>query len=221
MLYAPINAPVPGPTVRLMSENQTTILQAHLDRLKAGDAAARNDLLTHATNALARLAKRMFGDFPSVGRWVGVEDVIQNASIRLWKSLEQVRPETVRDFYGLAALQVRRELYDLARHFTGPHGLGANYESVSPGGDETSRPAAADPGHSTLDPGKLALWTDFHREVESLDKELREVFDLLFYQELPQAEAAQVLGISEPTLRRRWLAARLELQKRLKSEPPG
>jgi hypothetical protein len=62
--------------VRLMSDNQTTILQGHLDRLKAGDGAARNDLLTHAANTLARLAKRMFGDFPGVGRWVGVEDVI-------------------------------------------------------------------------------------------------------------------------------------------------
>lgn len=202
-----------------MSENQTTVIQAHLDRLKSGDAAARNDLLTHASAALTRLARRMFRDFPTVGRWAEVDDVIQNASVRLWKSLAEVRPETARDFYGLAALQVRRELYDLARHFHGPHGVGANHESAAPAGDDTAPPA--EPGHSTLDPAKLAQWTDFHRGVEALEPPLREVFDLLFYQELPQAEAAEVLGISEPTLRRRWLAARLELQKRMKSEPPG
>ena len=43
---------------------------------------------------------------------------------------------------------------------------------------------------TTHDPDRLAAWTDFHREVEALPAEEREVFDLLFYQGLSQAEAA-------------------------------
>ena len=35
--------------------------------------------------------------------------------------------------------------------------------------------------------------------------------DLLWYQELTQDQAADVLGISKSTLKRRWMATRLKL----------
>jgi RNA polymerase sigma-70 factor (ECF subfamily) len=202
-----------------MSDNQSTILQQHLERLQAGDLSARDALLRQAAGNLQRLVRRMLGDYPGVRRWEDADDVGQNAALRLWKALEEVRPATARDFYRLAALQVRRELLDLARHYSGPHGLGANHDSV-PQRDDAS-PRLPEPGTSTLDPGRLAQWTDFHRQVDELPGPLREVFDLLYYQDLPQAEAAALLEVSEPTLRRRWLEARLMLQEKMKSEPPG
>jgi RNA polymerase sigma-70 factor (ECF subfamily) len=202
-----------------MSDNQSTILQQHLDRLQGGDLSARDALLRQAAGNLQRLVRRMLGDYPGVRRWEDADDVGQNAALRLWKALEEVRPATARDFYRLAALQVRRELLDLARHYSGPHGLGANHDSV-PHRDDAS-PRLPEPGTSTLDPGRLAQWTDFHRQVDELPAPLREVFDLLYYQDLPQAEAAALLEVSEPTLRRRWLEARLLLQEKMKSEPPG
>ena len=55
-------------------------------------------------------------------------------------------------------------------------------------------------------PLRLAAWTELHEQVEALPPEEREAFDLLYYQDLPQAEAAQVLGVSLATLKRRWLA---------------
>jgi RNA polymerase sigma-70 factor (ECF subfamily) len=202
-----------------MSDNQTTILQHHLDRLRAGDLSARDALLEHAGVHFQRLVRRMLGDFPGVRRWEDADDVGQNAFMRLWKSLEDVKPATSRDFYRLAALQVRRELLDLARHYSGPQGLGANHESVGPRSDTSA--CVGDPGTRTLDPGQLAQWTDFHRQVDELPEPLREVFDLLFYQDLPHAEAAALLEISEPTLRRRWLEARLLLKEKLKSGLPA
>ena len=46
-------------------------------------------------------------------------------------------------------------------------------------------------------------------------------FSRQMHQELTQAAAADVLGISEATLKRRWLAARRRLHQLLKGELPG
>jgi RNA polymerase sigma-70 factor (ECF subfamily) len=203
-----------------VSDNQSTLLQGHLDRLRGGDLSAREPLLAHAYANLQRLATRMLGRFPGVQRWEGSDDVSNNAALRLWKALEEVRPESVRHFYRLAALQLRRELLDLARRYSGPGGLGATHESVA-SATESSPQAVADPAdHSHHNPAQLALWTDFHRQVDLLPEEEREAFDLLFYQDLPHAEAAQLLGVSGATLRRRWLAARMRLQDALEDDLP-
>jgi RNA polymerase sigma-70 factor (ECF subfamily) len=202
-----------------MSDQPSTILQGHLDRLRAGDPSARDALLALAYANLRRLAARMFGQFPAVRRWEDTDDVSNNAALRLWKALEELRPPTARDFYRLAALQIRRELLDLTRHYKGPEGLGARHESALLGVSEG--PGPADPSDATHDPGRLLQWTDFHRQVELLPEEERDAFDLLFYQGLPHAEAAGVLGVSEATLRRRWLAARLRLQEAMENFLPS
>src|SRR5690349_10324078 len=104
-------------------------LQAWLDRMQAGDPAARSALLEHACERLQRLARKMLKGFAGVQRWEQTDDVLQNALVRLWTSLQHVRPRSVREFYGLATLQIRRELLDLARHYYGPEGLGAQHAS--------------------------------------------------------------------------------------------
>lgn len=200
-----------------MSEHQSTILQRHLDRLQEGDLSARDQLINHSYLNLQRLVGRMLGQFPGVRRWEDSDDVSNNAAMRLWKALEEVKPSTARDFYRLAALQIRRELLDLARRYSGPQGLGANHESVAAGPGQSTAPGV-DAADLSRAPDKLAQWTEFHRQVDRLPDDEREAFDLLFYQDLPQAEAAALLGVSEATLRRRWLAARLRLQETLPAD---
>ena len=78
-----------------------------------------------------------------------------------------------------------------------------------------------DPPDTTRDPDLLAAWTDFHREVEVLPADEREVFDLLFYQGLAQADAAAVLGVAEITIKRRWRGARMRLVQALGGRLPG
>ena len=179
----------------------TTWLQRCLDRLRAGDDSARAELLTRACDRLARLTRKMLRADPRVGRWEQTDDVCQNAMLRLYQALGQVRPATPRDFFRLAALHIRRELIDLARHHFGPAGAGRHHESVEPG------PAAEVAGHAD-DPQRLAGWGEFHAAIEKLPDEEREVFDLVWYHELSQAEAAALLGVSERTLQRRWRSAR-------------
>ena len=51
------------------------------------------------------------------------------------------------------------------------------------------------------------------RLVEPLPDDEREVFALVWYHDLSQAEAADVLGVSVRTVIRRWQAARIRLQQ--------
>ena len=152
----------------------------------------------------------MLRSFPSVKRWSETDDVLQNAMIRLHKSLAQVKPESPRQFYGLAATQIRRELIDLARHFSGAHGIGANHDTDD--GETINRLTTID-----LEPESVERWNGFHRQVENLSDEQRAVVDLLWYEGMNQSEAAKVLEISLATLKRRWQAARLELSDQIKS----
>jgi RNA polymerase sigma-70 factor (ECF subfamily) len=204
-----------------MSEgDQSTRIQGCIDRLRLGDARARDELLAHASERLTRLTRKMLRDFPGVHRWEQTDDVLQNAVLRLCRALSAVQPPTAADFFRLAAAQVRRELLDLARRYYGAQGLGAHHVSVA-GVDQTRSAAGPNPRDTTHDPGRLAAWTDFHREVESLPAEEREVFDLLFYQGLSQAEAAALLEVSERTIKRRWQEARLRLVRALGGRSPG
>jgi RNA polymerase sigma factor (sigma-70 family) len=200
--------------------NRSTVIQVCLDRLQAGDDSARAALLECAADRLVRLAHKMLKGFPRVRRWEQTDDVLQNAIVRLHRALESTAPQSVRSFFNLAAVQIRRELIDLARHYHGPKGMGAHHETQAPeaGSHEPTPPAAV--AADTDDPDRLDAWTEFHRQVERLLDEEREVFDLLWYQGLTQGEAADVLGVSEKTVNRRFMAARMRLGLALAGKLP-
>jgi RNA polymerase sigma-70 factor (ECF subfamily) len=199
----------------------TTRLQRCLDRLRSGDDSARGELLAHAGERLGRLTRKLLRANPRVRRWEETDDVRQNALLRLYRALEQVRPATVRDFFRLAALHIRRELIDLARHYYGPEGMGRHQVTDRPSDSGTDHPPSAhERADTTHEPNRLAAWTEMHEHIEKLEDEEREVFDLLWYHALPQAEAAAVLKVSERTLQRRWRTARRRLHQAMEGEPP-
>jgi RNA polymerase sigma-70 factor (ECF subfamily) len=196
-----------------MTEPSTSQLQGWIERANAGDAAARDQLLAHACDRLRRLAHHMLKDFRRVRRWEDTDDVLQNTVVRLLRALEGVRPASAAEFFRLAARQVRRELIDLARHHYGPQGPGARHDTDPPRQDEAATPLAdRQPADSSDGPGHLTSWGEFHERAQALPAEERDVFDLLWYQGLTQAEAAAALGVADITVRRRWLRARLLLQ---------
>jgi RNA polymerase sigma factor (sigma-70 family) len=190
----------------MADELRTTELRDLLGRVAACDRTAREELLRRTAGNLERLAHKLMAAYPTVRRWDETADVVQNATLRLLRALEQVSPENPRQFFGLAAEQIRRELIDLARHYYGPHGIGANYRSQT--GSAPVEPA--DP-----DPGTLTDWQAFHEGIAALSQADREVFDLLYYQDLSQAEAAELLGLSVAAVQQRWQRARLRLHDRL------
>lgn len=204
-----------------MDEGSTTTrLQQCLERLQAGDDKAREQLLEIACERLRELAHRMLRRYPTLQRWEQTGDVLNNASMRLYRSLKDVKPDTVGQFFGLATLQIRRELLDLCSHHFGPQGDARNHATGANGSDADSRPARASEAPAPGESGSLAAWTAFHEQVEKLSESERHVVDLLFYQELSQDEAAEVLGVDTRTVRRRWQSARLALHDALNGQWP-
>src|SRR5260370_3628744 len=113
-------------------DDRTSELQRWIDRLKAGDSAARVKLLECAQERLRKLARKMLRSYPGVQRWEELEDVTQQATLKLWHALQEIAPGSVREFVGLAATQIRRVLIDMARHHFGPEGPGRKHESPAP-----------------------------------------------------------------------------------------
>lgn len=204
-----------------MSE-KTVAIQRCIDRLQDGEDEVRGELLNHAFDRFQWMVKKMKRGYERVGRWEQTDDVVQNASLRLYEALSDVEITDARHFFRLAALQIRRELLDMCRHYYGPLGAGANYQTaLRPAADHTQRPEVFDRAELSADPQKMQEWGEFHRHVDELPESEREVVDLLWYHELSQDEAAQVLGVSTRHVKRLWRSARLLLYARMQGELPG
>ena len=196
-------------------------IQSCLDRLQTSDPTAREALLSHSMQRLTALTRKMLADFPGVHRWELTDDVLQNVSIRLWNSLQAVKPATAAHFFRLAALHLRRELIDLARSYFGPEGLAANYSSnVDAAAGQSAEHNRLDIADVTHEPSRVLAWAEFHEQVDNLPDVEREVFELLWYQGLSQVEVAKLLEISERSVRRHWRQARLQLHEALRGELP-
>jgi RNA polymerase sigma-70 factor (ECF subfamily) len=193
------------------STRQTARIEKCIAQLQQGDEFARGELLNLACDRLTRLTRSILRDFPGVARWEQTDDVFQNASLRLYQALNDVELTDPRHFFRLAALQIRRELIDLARHYQGPQGMGAKHQTQFVDSGNDAAPVSHEPSEATHDPSRVAEWQEFHSRVEQLPDQEREVFDLLWYHELPQEQVASMLDVSVRTVRRRWRSARLML----------
>src|SRR5262245_54606450 len=134
-----------------------------ISRWRAGDNAAADELLRACAGRLERLARKMLRGFPTVRGQADTADVLQGACMRLLAALRAVRPETTREFFSLAGLQMQRELLDLARQASRWKAKGLGDDPAAPTDDD------------------LELWARFHEAVVALPAERREVVVLIFY----------------------------------------
>ena len=176
----------------------TVALQNCLDRWRAGDRVAADELLRATIGRLGKLARRMTRGFPNVRGLADTDDVLQSSLVRLLHTLRTLRPATPRDFFTLAAVHIRRELLDLARRArirtTVP------LEPTGPGSAAVPEPAV--PATPDTD-----LWVRFHEAVDELPPEEREVVGLVFYHGWTQERIAGLFQVDQRTIRRRWSAA--------------
>ena len=195
-------------------------IESTVNRLINGDESARKDLIQISYQRLKKLARKLLKDFPTVRRWADTDDVFQRAAMRLWQSLETVQPESSRHYFNLAALQVRRELIELARSFNGPEGLARNQESFPRGESEIDTDDQNEKASETFEASTLASWGEFHQKVEQLKDDEHEVFSLIWYQGLSQESVAKTLNVSQKTVSRRWQQARSNLFHLLDGQLP-
>jgi RNA polymerase sigma factor (sigma-70 family) len=194
-------------------ENDTTSL---VQRVQAGEESAKADLVAHTCCRLESLAHQFLRGFPVVRRWEETGDVLQKALLRLCKALDEVQLESVAHFYKLASLQIRRELIDLARHYSGPEGLAANHHTDNPENSLLAQKTCPNAG-----PSSAGEWGELHQAVERLPDDERAVLDLTVYQGFSQKEAGAILGVDQRTIRRRLQSARCRLDKALKPDDEG
>jgi RNA polymerase sigma factor (sigma-70 family) len=162
----------------------------------------------------------MLRGFPQVRRWEETDDVVQAAALRLHRALATVEPRDEQHFLGLMVTQVRRELLDLARKYSGPTSFASHHETnvldLPAGQVQRDSLTTAIPEES---PESLQSWTRFHEIAAGLPDGERELFGLVWYAGATQAEIAAALELSPRTVRRRWEETKRHFLQRLGGLP--
>lgn len=206
---------------RSSTSGTTVRLEACIARLGAGDKTACDDLIAFACERMQGMARRMLKRFPNVRRWDETGDIVQNAAIRLYRTLGNITPRDARGFLGLAAVHIRRELLDLARKHAGPESYAANHDTnyQRHDGQEWARVDEAADRAESLD--QLARWSRLHESADRLPEDEKELFHLVWYLGANQEEAARMLDCSVRTVKRRWESVKRSLAESLEGEKPG
>jgi RNA polymerase sigma factor (sigma-70 family) len=188
-----------------MTDDTTADLQLLIDRLRRGDDAARRELLRRAHDRLLKIAATVFReDFPSLQGRHDLESVVSEVWMRLVGALEKTHPQTVEGFFGLVFLKVRQVLLDMAQR---QRRIDARWGGRPVDAGESDSLAEFDRPDTSHDPGKLALLTEFHEQIERLPEDQRRIFELHYYGGFSQAEIAQMLGVHKKQVSRLWLTS--------------
>jgi RNA polymerase sigma factor (sigma-70 family) len=187
----------------------SVLIQPLLDRLRAGDAAAFNDLAALTYERLRRLAGKMLNEsFPQVDRHHSLNSVLHNALIRLGHALTQMAaaaksPPTPADYFRFAAFKIRQVLLDMAGADRRQRRLFTSYEWED--GDSVYEPAAG--SQAALVPELRARWKEFLERVDALPELERDVLHLHVIMEMSQAQIAKEMRMEPKQVSRAWLKA--------------
>lgn len=215
----------------ILSDTRTNVMDTHgievwIAQLASSNSptrqAGRDGLLSFAIDHMRAVAHRMMRGFPGVRRWDETDDVVQGAALRLTRALDAVVPVDARHVLGLIAMQVRRELVDLARRYGGSESFARHHETNAVRIDGEIRLHSDDViDDDTTDLGRTGDWVRFHEAAESLTDEERELFNLVWYLGLDQEQTARALGCSVRTVARRWEILKRHLVQRLGGSAPN
>lgn len=206
-------APMPPKSVTVI-HSDTTLVEEWLGRLRDGDDSARDVLIEHSCERLRVLISHTLNrKEPFLRSIESTDDVLQEVLLRLHQALKDVAPASPREYAGLAAMEMRREMIDLARKHRGPHSYAANTRQA----ENSELQREAEPIGDDI--WTIEDWTSFHEAAEQLGTDHRAVVDLLWYQNCTQQQAAEALGVSRQTLIRRWRAACVELMRTVDAIP--
>jgi RNA polymerase sigma factor (sigma-70 family) len=195
-------------------EHTTAVVQRYLDEL-AGDSPAAPIVRAMLDRAVRRLhllcATMLHRSYPRLTQPplnVQADELLGAVAERLLKALREARPQTVRQLFALANQHMRWELNDLARRL-----------DLQPAAVELAEGLVPSPVSSGS-----GLSSDGLRMLEAIDglpEEEREAFDLVRVQGMTQTEAAEVLGVSAATVKRRLNRGLRLLAERLADLRPG
>src|SRR5262245_53816138 len=172
-----------------------------------------------------RHARRFLqGRYALLEPFAQTDDVVQQLYVkilrnqdRFWVNADGAPLRTLAEYFGHTSAWMRDVLCDLLRQV---YDRDENPPAVRPlDGSPSDTGPRYEPSSTTLDGAKVRRWAALHEAAARLPDDLRAVFDLLWYQELSQAEAGALLGLAVPTVKLRWMKARLQVQQALGSSP--
>jgi RNA polymerase sigma factor (TIGR02999 family) len=181
-----------------------------LAKWRRGDDQALDALVSLVYNELRRLAGRYL-NHESAGQTLQTHDLIHEAFLRLIGQ-RHVDWQNRAHFFGIAAQMMRRILTDHARRrSSGKHGGGVRRVVLDEVPDIAAQGAA-----------EIVAVDEALVQLNEVDPELAKVVELRFFGGLEHDEIAEVLGVSNVTVRRRYRVAKAWLYRCLSGpEPKG
>jgi len=174
-----------------------------LAKWRGGDDQALEELVTLVYGELRRMAGRYL-NHEHPGQTLQTHDLIHEAFLRLIDQ-RHVDWQNRAHFFGIAAQMMRRILTDHARRrSSGKNGGGAPHIVLGEIPDIAAR----------SDTDILAV-DEALTELKEVDEGLAQIVELRFFGGLQHEEIAAVLGISSPTVGRRFRLAKAWLYRRL------
>jgi RNA polymerase sigma-70 factor (ECF subfamily) len=180
----------------MSGDHTTAVVQCYLDEL-GGDSPTEplvRGLLDRVVRRLHLLcATLLHRGYPRLAQPPlneQADELLGAVAERLLKAPREARPRSVRQFFALANQRMRWELNDLARRLDEQPAAVELHEGLVPS------PASSASG---LTPDGLRML----QAIGELPEDERESFDLVRVQGMVQSEAAQVLGVSVVTVKRR------------------
>ena len=193
----------------------TQAVQRFLDELAEGDGvpdeAVVRALLARSADRLELLCSRyLHRSYPRLTQgpaYLDAGDLLGAVVERLLKALRDVRPQSVRQFFGLANRHIRWELNDLARRVDKQQTIALNtLDPVAPCAQTTQAES------HTLRRILAA--------IDELPADEREVFELVRVQGMSHLEAGELLCVSQKTVQRRLRRGVLLLAEALRDLQP-
>jgi RNA polymerase sigma factor (sigma-70 family) len=177
-------------------EHTTAVVQRYLDEL-GGDSPTEPIVRALLDRSVQRLhllcATLLYRSYPRLTQPplnVQADELLGAVTERLLKALREARPRTVRQLFALANQHMRWELNDLARRLDNqPAAVELNEELVA---------APASSASGLTSDGLRML-----QAIGALPEDEREDFDLVRIQGMTHVEAAELLGVSVVTVKRR------------------
>lgn len=168
-----------------------------LSRIESGDPAAAEELLPAVYGELRKLAStRLSRENP--GQTLQATALVHEAYLRLVDGASEQQWDSRGHFFAAAAEAMRRILIDRARAKNRPKHGGdrqrLELEFNCPAGNES--------------PDRLLAINEAFERLQSEHPHVAELLKLRYFAGVPLKDAAELLGISPATAKRRWAFAR-------------
>jgi len=191
--------------------------QVLLDRVRDGDKAAINGLLSRHREAIKRMIDRRMDRV--VQHRVDASDIVQDVMLEANRRIGDYLANPTMPFQLWLRHMARDRLIDAHRRHRVAANRSVDREVSLPAGGTGDRSAAdvvAGIADRELTPAAAATWHELERRfaaaVEQLEEDDRQIVLLRHFEHLSTADAAAALGLSKPAAGMRYLRAMRRLR---------